>query len=141
MNNIVFRILRSHSSMAVISLFLLSSCVQNLGKRDSNGNPLPLIPASVGKERIERVKQVQPGMTLEQAQNVVGAPADRQTRGNQEVWLYCQTGITDYSGKLAVIWFRDGRVTETNSRVQAGAAKPCRFSFYPVRWNDVGQTR
>lgn len=125
------------SILIVLAAFAFAGigCVQNLGKRDSSGKPLPLIPANVGKERIDRVKQVKVGMTLAEVQDFIGVPADRQTRGQQEAWLYCQVGITDAHGKQAVVVFRDGRVISTDSIVDVRLAKPCRFAFYPIKWN------
>lgn len=125
----------------VIALSVLAGCVQNLGQRDSSGNLKPLIPANVGKERIDRVKQIRPGMTMDEVKDFVGSPTDRETRGNQEAWLYCQIGITDAHGRLGVIFFRDGVATGSDSRVRVGDPKPCKFAFFPVRWNEVEQRR
>lgn len=121
-------------TFVLVVLFGLAGCMQNLGQRDSSGNLKPLIPANVGKERIDRVKQVKPGMTMDEVKDFVGSPADRQTRGNGEHWLYCKLGMTEY-GKQAVVFFRDGRVTGTDSIVDVRLPKPCRFAFYPVRWD------
>ena len=51
---------------------------------------------------------IDPGATRAQVREILGNPQDRQFRGSQEAWQYCQTGLVNDT--FVVVWFVDATV-------------------------------
>lgn len=67
----------------------------------------------------------------------MGTPDDRQLKGTQEAWQYCQTGAGFGYHDYRVIWFQDGRVTGITSYKATGsqaAGKSCMAAMRQVDW-------
>jgi hypothetical protein len=50
-----------------------------------------------------------PDATPAQVRAVLGEPHERQFRGNQEAWQYCETGLLQDT--FVIVWFAESKVT------------------------------
>jgi hypothetical protein len=81
----------------------------------------------------KRSTKVNPGDSKEQVIAVMGDPENRQFKGNQEAWQYCDTSFGRYN--YSIIWFNSGVATGVNSYVSGGTPLNfCAAGFQPVRW-------
>ena len=55
------------------------------------------------------------GDTKEQVVAAMGPPDDRQLKGENEAWQYCQTGAGFGYHDYRIVWFQRGKVTGINS--------------------------
>lgn len=70
----------------------------------------------------------------------MGPPADRQLKGNQEAWQYCQTGAGFGYHDYRVVWFNEGRVAGLTSYKATGAqaaGRPCAAAVREVDWREA----
>lgn len=77
------------------------------------------------------------GNPKERVLEVMGAPGDRQFRGDDEAWQYCRTDYSGFSAdQYVVVWLYQGRVTgvTTYRNTQFGT---CSSFFKTVRWEDA----
>lgn len=80
---------------------------------------------------------VDQGDTKEQVIAKMGAPADRQFKGDQEAWQYCQTGAGFGYHDHRVIWFKAGKVTGLNSFKSTRPGTSCVAGIKPVNWEEA----
>jgi len=80
------------------------------------------------------------GDTKEQVLSVMGVPDDRQFRGNDEVWQYCQTGAGFGYHDYRSIWFYDGEVTAINSYKSTRPGVSCVTDIKQVNWENRPDT-
>ena len=79
---------------------------------------------------------IDPGATRAQVREILGNPQDRQFRGSQEAWQYCQTGLVNDT--FVVVWFVDGTVTGmTSYKDSVGDIGLCSSHFKSIRWEDA----
>lgn len=67
----------------------------------------------------------------------MGTPDDRQLKGTQEAWQYCQTGAGFGYHDYRVVWFNAGRVTGITSYKATGGeaiGKSCMAAMRQVDW-------
>jgi len=67
----------------------------------------------------------------------MGPPDDRQLRGDQEAWQYCQTGAGFGYHDYRVVWFSAGRVSGVTSYKATGVeavGKSCMAAMRQVDW-------
>ncbi len=80
------------------------------------------------------------GDSKEQVLALMGQPDDRQLKGENEAWQYCQTGAGfGYHDYRIVLFFR-GKVTGINSYKSSRPASSCVSDIKPIRWEDVPET-
>jgi hypothetical protein len=104
--------------IATITLFLVAC--GSLGKKSD------LIGIGDDKERVLKI---------------MGPPGDRQLKGSNEAWQYCQTtgagfGYHDYR----IIWFYNGKVTGITSYTSSRGGSSCVTDIRSVRWGDAPDT-
>ncbi len=80
------------------------------------------------------------GDTKEQALKVMGSPDDRQLKGDNEAWQYCQTGAGFGYHDYRTVWFFQGRITGINSYKSTRPASSCVTDIKPIRWEDAPDT-
>jgi hypothetical protein len=68
---------------------------------------------------------------------VMGAPDDRQIKGQNEAWQYCQTGAGFGYHDYRTIWFYQGAVTGINSYKSSRAGASCMTDIRALRWEDA----
>ena len=69
--------------------------------------------------------------------SVMGTADDRQVKGKNEAWQYCQTGAGFGYHDYRVIWFYDGRVTGVNSYKSSVPGTSCMTAMREVRWEEA----
>ena len=72
--------------------------------------------------------------------SVMGAPDDRQLRGSEEAWQYCQTGAGFGYHDYRVVWFSEGKVVGITSYKATGAqaaGKSCVAAIREVDWREA----
>ena len=77
------------------------------------------------------------GDSKAQVTSVMGTPEDRQFRGKDEAWQYCQTGAGFGYHDYRIVWFYDGTVTGVNSYKSTRPGVSCVTDIKPVRWEDA----
>src|SRR5262249_15994572 len=80
------------------------------------------------------------GDTKEQVLSVMGPPEDRQLKGENEAWQYCQTGAGFGYHDYRTIWVFQGKVTGINSYKSSRPASSCVTDIKPIRWEDAPNT-
>jgi hypothetical protein len=77
------------------------------------------------------------GDTKQQVLGVMGPPDDRQFKGDDEAWQYCQTGAGFGYHDYRTIWFKAGRITGINSYKSARPGSSCATDIKPIRWEEA----
>ncbi|OQW33454.1 MAG: hypothetical protein A4E19_03380 [Nitrospira sp. SG-bin1] len=77
------------------------------------------------------------GDTREQVLAAMGPPDDRQLRGEDEAWQYCQTGAGFGYHDYRTVWFYRGKVTGINSYKSSRPASSCVTDLKPIKWEDA----
>jgi hypothetical protein len=77
------------------------------------------------------------GDSKEQVLNVMGPPDDRQFKGKNEAWQYCQTGAGFGYHDYRIVWFYDGKLTGVNSYKSSRPASSCVTDIKPVNWDEA----
>jgi len=75
------------------------------------------------------------GDSKERVLEVMGTPADRQMRGQQEAWQYCVSGAGFGWNDHKIIWLNAGRVAGINS--YRSNVSGCGGGIQPVRWESA----
>ena len=68
---------------------------------------------------------------------VMGPPDDRQLKGENEAWQYCQTGAGFGYHDYRTIWFQRGKVTGINSYKSSRPASSCVTDIKPIKWEEA----
>lgn len=77
------------------------------------------------------------GDNKEQVLKIMGPPDDRQFKGNDEAWQYCQTGAGFGYHDYRTIWFYNGKVTGVNSYKSTRPGVSCVTDFKPIKWEEA----
>ena len=79
---------------------------------------------------------IDPGATKEEVRSILGVPQDRQFKGKQEAWQYCNTGLVNDT--FLIVWFFDGKVTGMNTyKDSVGDIGFCTSHFKSIKWEDA----
>jgi hypothetical protein len=77
------------------------------------------------------------GQSKDEVLKIMGNPGNRQFKGNNEAWQWCETDQVGFSGDdYVVVWFYDGKVTgvTTYKNTQIGN---CEMFFRTINWEDA----
>ena len=77
------------------------------------------------------------GDTKDRVLQVMGTPDDRQLKGENEAWQYCQTGAGFGYHDYRIFWFYKGYVTGINSYKSSRPASSCMTDIRQVNWEDA----
>ena len=90
---------------------------------------------------LHRASALAPGATLAQVRAVLGEPQDRQLRGNQEAWQYCETGLLQDT--FVIVWFADSKVTELRTYHNAVGDRGffCQSHLRAITWDEAPEAR
>ena len=80
------------------------------------------------------------GDSKEQVLTAMGAPDDRQLKGDYEAWQYCQTGAGFGYHDYRTIWFQNGKITGINSYKSSRPASSCVTDIRPIKWEEAPNT-
>jgi len=80
------------------------------------------------------------GDTKEQVLAAMGPPDDRQLKGENEAWQYCQTGAGFGYHDYRTVWFQRGKVTGINSYKSSRPASSCVTDIRPIKWEEAPDT-
>ena len=78
------------------------------------------------------------GDDKEHVLKILGPPNDRQFKGSNEAWQYCQTtgagfGYHDYR----IIWLYNGKVTGMTSHTSSRGGSSCVTDIRSIRWEEA----
>jgi hypothetical protein len=79
--------------------------------------------------------RVEPGMSKEEIRKLMGAPANRSFRGNDEAWQYQQVagfGQCEY----ITVWIRDAKVVGLSTR-RGKSVAGCGLGSHEVDWSEM----
>ena len=105
------------SSFILIAIFIVfSSCSSSL------------------KAIREKQALIDNGMDKKQVIEIMGAPKDRQFKGDDEAWQYCGASLDTY--EFVIVWFYKGRVTGLNTykTYNCPTIMNCEKCFREVNW-------
>jgi len=85
----------------------------------------------------KKVLLINSGDTKEQVTAVMGVPDDRQFKGSNEAWQYCQTGAGFGYHDYRVIWFYKGQVSGINSYKSSRPASSCVADIKQINWEEA----
>lgn len=77
------------------------------------------------------------GDSKDQVLKIMGTPDDRQLKGKNEAWQYCQTGAGLGYHDYRIIWFYDGKVTGINSYKSSRPASSCVTDIRQINWDEA----
>ncbi len=84
----------------------------------------------------EKLVLINNGMTKSQVTEILGPPKDRQFKGEDEAWQYCQSGMSTF--EFTIIWFYNGQVTGMNTyKTYTCPTFKCEKCFREVNWNEA----
>ena len=87
--------------------------------------------ASTGKA----VARLQPGMSKQQIQSILGEPADRSFRGTDEAWQY-QELVGFGQCKYTTVWIADGKLVGISTR-RGSSVAGCGLGSEEVDWSEM----
>lgn len=102
---------------------LLSACVIGL--------------SACATQLLSSARTIAPGATQEHVKDILGAPQDRQVRGHQEAWQYCDTGVVQDT--FVVVWFVESKMTGMSTYKNAVGDRGffCSSHLRAIRWEDA----
>lgn len=77
------------------------------------------------------------GDAKDQVLATMGVPDDRQMKGENEAWQYCQTGAGFGYHDYRTIWFSGGKVTGVNSYKSTRPGSSCMSDIKQVKWEEA----
>lgn len=77
------------------------------------------------------------GDTKEGVLAAMGPPDDRQLKGDNEAWQYCQTGAGFGYHDYRTVWFKSGKVVGINSYKSSRPASSCVTDIKPIKWEEA----
>lgn len=81
---------------------------------------------------------VNSGDTKNDVSSAMGMPDNRQIKGDNEAWQYCESGAGFNHHDYLVIWFYKGSVTGVNSyKKYTRKASACGRSIRQINWKDA----
>lgn len=87
---------------------------------------------------LNQANLINPGDDAKRVVSVMGGPPDdRQTKGRNEAWQWCQTGAGFGYNDHKIVWFVDGRVTGVSSYKTGGPGPACSGRIRQVSWEDA----
>jgi len=88
----------------------------------------------------KKTMQINLGDDKETVTNAMGSPEDRQFRGTNEAWQYCETDAGISYDDYRIVWFYDGRVSGITSYKNSDKFGACASFFKSIRWEDAPDT-
>ena len=79
---------------------------------------------------------INPGDSKARVLEVMGPPGDRQFKGHDEAWQYCETDAGISYDDFRIVWFYDDRVTGLTSYKQSQFGV-CAGFFRSIRWENA----
>ena len=106
---------------------LLSACV--------------LCLSACATQLLHTARAIDLGATQEHVRDILGAPQDRQFRGQQEAWQYCETGFVQDT--FVVVWFVESKLTgmRTSKNAVGDRGFFCSSHLPSIRWEDAPEVR
>lgn len=83
------------------------------------------------------VGELEPGMSKQQVVAILGEPADRSFRGNDEAWQY-QELVGFGQCKYTTVWISKGKLVGVSSR-RGSSVAGCGLGSRPVDWQEMPQ--
>jgi hypothetical protein len=80
------------------------------------------------------------GDDKEHVLKIMGPPDDRELKGSNEAWQYCQTGAGFGYHDYRTIWLYNGKVTGISSYKSSKAGSSCVTEIRSVKWEDAPDT-
>ena len=77
------------------------------------------------------------GDTKDHVLVAMGVPDDRQMKGENEAWQYCQTGAGFGYHDYRTIWFSSGKVASISSYKSTRPGSSCMADIKKVNWEDA----
>jgi hypothetical protein len=76
-----------------------------------------------------------------QVKAVLGEPLERQFRGHQEAWQYCETGLLQDT--FVIVWFAESKVTglRTYQNTVGDRGFFCRSHVRAIMWDEAPEAR
>jgi hypothetical protein len=90
---------------------------------------------------LHQASTLAPGATPAQVRAVLGEPQERQFRGNQEAWQYCETGLLQDT--FVIVWFAESKVTGLRTYHNAAGDRGffCSSHLRAITWDDAPEAR
>lgn len=76
------------------------------------------------------------GYTKEDVLKIMGPPEDRQFKGANEAWQYCETDAGISYDDFRIVWFHGDKVTGLTSYKQSEFGV-CAAFFKSIQWDDA----
>jgi hypothetical protein len=76
-----------------------------------------------------------------QVKAVLGEPQERQFRGHQEAWQYCETGLLQDT--FVIVWFAESKVTglRTSPNTVGDRGFFCRSHLRAIMWDEAPEAK
>lgn len=75
------------------------------------------------------------GSSKKEVMEAMGEPKDRQFKGENEAWQYCNLGFPNHDYK--VVWFKNGKVTGVQSYKLYVPGYWCEKGFKTINWEEA----
>src|SRR5262249_52741761 len=77
---------------------------------------------------------IEPGMSKQQVMKMLGPPADKQFRGADEAWQYCELGA--FVGDFLIVWYHDSSVTGLTTYKDSSPSFDCTGQLRTIHWEE-----
>lgn len=95
-----------------------------------------LLTGCAGGQLAKKSVQIERGYSKSEVAALLGPPENRQFRGDDEAWQYCETDAGPGYDDYVVVWFYKGQVTGITT-YKNSLRGPCSAFFRTVRWEDA----
>jgi hypothetical protein len=83
----------------------------------------------------KRAMFINNGDSKQDVLKVMGRPENRQFRGNEEAWQWCETTFGHHN--FTIVWLNEGKVTAVNTIGNSAAGEFCNSAYRTIRWEDA----
>lgn len=97
-----------------------------------------LLVSGCANTLIRQSAAIDRGMSKQDVTKILGPPADKQFRGPDEAWQYCELGA--FVGDFLVVWFYDSTVTGLTTYKDSSPSFDCTGQLRTIRWEDRPDT-
>jgi hypothetical protein len=97
-----------------------------------------LMLSACANSLIRKSGAIESGMKKQDVVRILGTASDKQFRGKDEAWQYCELGA--FVGDFLVVWFYDGTVTGLTTYKDSSPSFDCTGQLRSIRWEDRPDT-
>lgn len=97
-----------------------------------------LVLGGCANSLIRKSGTIENGMSKQEVVRLLGSASDKQFRGKNEAWQYCELGAV--TSDFLVVWFYEGSVTGLTTYKDSSPSLNCTGQLRTVQWENAPDT-